>query len=555
MTSVTSDRRQGLNSGAAVKVPCDAATTANITLSGEQTIDGVACVTGDRVLVKDQTDSSENGIYVVDTGTWDRARDWDGSYDIVTGTFMYVTAGSANRGYWYVSTTGTIVVGTTNVTISQASTTLAVVSTLFQTLQDDTSAGEVIETLRNDLTAETTVVNDDELMIRDTSATTGKRITVRNFMKVITELATETELDAADEVAIFDSSAGIADKATLTVLAEAIRALLTAKSGAGAVANYSLSAEVDSNALTITMASADGTALSATNKAQATFRSATAATGTTSTVDATANLTLTISFGSTLGTTSAVPARFWIVLFNDAGTLRLGAINCSTSTAIYPLSDDTLASSTAEGGAGAADSAGVIYTGSAVTAKAARVIGYVEHTQATAGTYATTPSKVQLWQPGMKLPNDIVQSTRNTIGTLVSGNTIFPADNTIPQNTEGMSILDATPITPTSTANFLRVRANTFGANTVAGQIGLGVFRDSVAGALAAVSMGHSAAGNYLAAGSIEYMEKAPSTSAITYKLRGGPEGANTNYFNSGTGTVLYGGVAMTGIVVEELMG
>lgn len=325
--------------------------------------------------------------------------------------------------------------------------------------------------------------------------------------------------------------------------------------GPGYVQNYSLSGAVASNALTMTLSGYDGTALSSTNKAQFTFRNATAATGTSSTVDATSDLTLTISSGSTLGTTSAVPARFWIVLFNDAGTLRLGAINCSTSTAIYPLSDDTLASSTAEGGAGAADSAGVIYTGSAVTAKAMRVLGYVEHTQATAGTYATTPSKVQLWQPGMKLPGDIVQSTRNTISTLVSGNTIFPADNTIPQNTEGMSILDATPITPTSTANFLRTRANTFGADTAIGQIGLGLFRDSVAGALAAVSMGHSASANYVSAGSIEFMEKAPSTSAITYKLRGGPEAANTTYFNSGSGTVLYGGVAMTSIVVEELMG
>lgn len=399
-----------------------------------------------------------------------------------------------------------------------APTGTAIITSAWETVLDDTTLPASIETIRNALSAETSLASDDEVIVRDTSTTTGKT-------------------------------------STLTILAEALRALSAAKSGPTQAANYSLSAAVNANALTITLTGAVGTALSATNKAQFAFRSATATDGTTSVVDATADLTLTISSGSTLGTTSGAAARLWVVLFNDAGTLRLGLVNCSTATAIYPLADDSLASSTAEGGAGAADSAGVIYTVTAVTAKAMRVLGYLEITEATAGTWATAHTKLQLWQTGMKLPNDIVQSTRNTISTLVSGNTIFPADNTIPQNTEGMSILDATPITPTSTTNFIRVRANTFGADTVIGQIGLGLFRDSVANALAAVSMGHSAAGNYLAAGSIEYMEKAPSTSAITYKLRGGPEGLNTTYFGSGTATVLYGGVAMTSIVVEELMG
>jgi hypothetical protein len=90
MTSVSTDRRQGVNSSAAVKVPVKAATTANITLSGEQTIDGVACVTDDRVLVKNQTTTANNGIYDVDTGSWTRAVDFDGTYDVKKGTLIYV---------------------------------------------------------------------------------------------------------------------------------------------------------------------------------------------------------------------------------------------------------------------------------------------------------------------------------------------------------------------------------------------------------------------------------------------------------------------------------
>lgn len=120
MASITTDRRQGLNSGAAIKVPCVAATTANITLSGEQTIDGVACVTNDRVLVKNQTTGSENGIYIVDTGAWDYARDWDGSYDVTTGTLVLVTSGTTNtESLWRVSTTGAITIGTTSIAFEQ----------------------------------------------------------------------------------------------------------------------------------------------------------------------------------------------------------------------------------------------------------------------------------------------------------------------------------------------------------------------------------------------------------------------------------------------------
>lgn len=118
MASNVVSRLRGVKSSQAIKVPCRVATTANITLSGEQTIDGVAVVDGDRVLVKDQTTASENGIYEVDTGAWDRAPDWDGVGDVVTGTTVYVTSGTVGVGFWKVTTSGTIVVGTTSVALS-----------------------------------------------------------------------------------------------------------------------------------------------------------------------------------------------------------------------------------------------------------------------------------------------------------------------------------------------------------------------------------------------------------------------------------------------------
>jgi len=132
MTSVSTSRRNGVNGSLAIKAPCVSATTANITLSAEQTVDGVALVAGDRCLVKTQTTGSENGIYKVSSGAWTREPDWDGSRDVVKGTIIHVTGGTTNIGYWEVKTDNPIVVGTTSVTIGQG----------FRFVNHPTEAGE-----------------------------------------------------------------------------------------------------------------------------------------------------------------------------------------------------------------------------------------------------------------------------------------------------------------------------------------------------------------------------------------------------------------------------
>ena len=99
--------------------PVRVATTGNITLSGTQTIDGVAVIAGDRVLVKDQTTQTQNGIYVVASGSWTRATDADNTPDgeLKGGDFTLVLEGTVNSGYGYVcSNTSAITIGTTNVT-------------------------------------------------------------------------------------------------------------------------------------------------------------------------------------------------------------------------------------------------------------------------------------------------------------------------------------------------------------------------------------------------------------------------------------------------------
>jgi hypothetical protein len=98
------------------KASCAAATTANITLSGTQTIDGVALIAGDRCLVKDQTLSQDNGIYLVAAGAWTRATDMD-TWAKVPGAFTFVEQGTlyADTGWVCTSNAGGTL-GTTPIT-------------------------------------------------------------------------------------------------------------------------------------------------------------------------------------------------------------------------------------------------------------------------------------------------------------------------------------------------------------------------------------------------------------------------------------------------------
>ena len=123
LKSYVDEQVQASALGLDVKQSVRVATTENITLSGTQTIDGVSLSAGDRVLVKNQTTGSENGIYVVvDGGSWTRATDADSDAEVTAGLFTFVAEGSsyADTG-WVISTNDDITVGTTAITFTQFS--------------------------------------------------------------------------------------------------------------------------------------------------------------------------------------------------------------------------------------------------------------------------------------------------------------------------------------------------------------------------------------------------------------------------------------------------
>ena len=142
-----------------------------------------------------------------------------------------------------------------------------------------------------------------------------------------------------------------------------------------------ITASVASNALTITL-----------NPTSLNFRSSTLGSGAVNTRIVSSAISVIVSSGSTLGTINATASRLVVLAIDNAGTVELAVVNISGGN---QLDETNLISTTAEGGAGAADSANVIYSTTARTSVPYRVVGFIDSTQSTAGTWATAPSTVQ----------------------------------------------------------------------------------------------------------------------------------------------------------------
>lgn len=203
---------------------------------------------------------------------------------------------------------------------------------------------------------------------------------------------------------------------------------LAASSQGYSIINGTISTSVSGGALTAKIKTLAGNDPSALDPVLVKIRNNSLATGGFTVFTLTAATSLVVSNGSSLGVAGAsVPFRLWLVAFDDDGTFRLGIVNCLLGASELPLlKTDKLASSTAEGGAGAADSSGVFYTGTAVATKSFEVLGYLDYPAglAAAGAWSINPTTIQPFHAGIKLPTgELLDPSDNRIlpGRLASG--------------------------------------------------------------------------------------------------------------------------------------
>jgi hypothetical protein len=203
--AVTKSYVDAIAQGIDAKASVVAASTANLTLSGAQTIDGVSVIAGDRVLVKDQTTTSANGIYLCASGSWTRTTDAD-TYSELIAAYTFVEGGTVNANNGFICTIvagGTL--GTTPITFAQFSGAGQVTAGTGMTKTGNTLNVNTASSAR-------IVVGADEIDLATTgvTASTYKSVTVDAFGRItagtnpttisgfgITDAYTKTEVDTS----------------------------------------------------------------------------------------------------------------------------------------------------------------------------------------------------------------------------------------------------------------------------------------------------------------------------------------------------------------------
>lgn len=225
-----------------------------------------------------------------------------------------------------------------------------------------------------------TVATDAAAFGQIVTTATGITNTPAGNIAAVTVQAAINELDT--------EKAKLGANSDITSLAGLTTPLSVAQGGTGTTTAQVISskiqpitASVATNALTLTL-----------NATSLDFRSSTLTSGTVNTRTIASPISLVISSGSTLGTINAIQSRIVVIAIDNAGTVELAAVNIAGGT---NLDETGLITTVAEGGAGAADSATVVYSTTARTGVPYRVVGYVESTQSTAGTWVTAPSTIQ----------------------------------------------------------------------------------------------------------------------------------------------------------------
>lgn len=183
--------------------------------------------------------------------------------------------------------------------------------------------------------------------------------------------------------------------------------------------NAGLAVTVGSSAMTIALKQADGsTNATAGSPVRIGFKSATITTGSVLQRSVTSSLSVVVSSGSTLGMANGVATPLFVYAIDNAGTVEL-----AVSRTYYP--DHSVISTTAEGGAGAADTASVVYSTTARSNVRCRLLAKLTSSQATAGTWASTPTEIALFPTRQRIAMKVLSNATISSMTSVAVNVIW----------------------------------------------------------------------------------------------------------------------------------
>lgn len=267
-----------------------------------------------------------------------------------------------------------------------------------------------------------------------------------------------------------------------------------------------------------------------------------------------APLSMTVSSGSTLGTSSGIASRIRAVLVDTGTNVVLGVYTAWSNPlkVLRILNESAVISTTAEGGAGDADSS-IIYTTAAQTSRPWVEIGYMESKQTTAGTWAQALDAQVTISGNYKRAGDVVQLIPVLDLGMSSGTTQIPIDDTIPQITEGFELAGGV-ITATSPANLLEIDSIMNFSTSAAAHITQALFLDSGANAIAAKSIGVPTGNiNLIYESYLKHYMVANSAAALSFMLRTGPSAAATVTVNGFSAARKFGGVLVRYLIIKEI--
>jgi hypothetical protein len=297
--------------------------------------------------------------------------------------------------------------------------------------------------------------------------------------------------------------------------------------------NLGLTSSAAASALTISVVGANGSAPSATNPISIPFRSTTLATGTPVWATVTSALSIVIPSAATLGTQSSnVPFRIWIFVEYNGGSPEIVVATCSISAQIYPCTSWETNRTTTTTISGFATAAGTPYSTTGVSNDSLRIIGYCDFASglATAGSWASSCTTLQLMGPGVKKPGDIIQTVVNS--TTTAGTTTSATFATL-------SNAQSQAITPTSTINLIKVTAQGTLGTTAQGSGFLQVLRTATLIGNPVQFSAASSSSILVVPSMIVIYDNPGSASSTTYTFQAKISAGTLSYPNASTGAVL----------------